>query len=347
MRRFAITENPPLRQRGSGIRFPTLSQEDVLHIGKYAQAMFGSGKKIEDVLPRYDVPVRIKGNLGQTGSGTLSSIWKMILPHAKSASKVAGKIGSNVAKSDMAKKLGTAAATAAGAAAAGAIINKISNNKNDTNKGEELINNTLRKGAKYKLDRSSTLKKGLDSASAIVDNDVKSLQKSVGNKMDMGTRKAAKMRMTTQGEVSEGARGLGQRANARMRGGMYVDNINPGQSIVAAYSGSGIRFNDSAPARLNIRFTKGLDHSVLQHGSVYGSGYFKDNIGETIKNSGKLLKKAANYGADVGSFAINRMVDKEYKHKGNGMCCNSHHGSGMYKVGTEKKNTKFLHENVQ
>jgi hypothetical protein len=49
MQRIATTENPPLRQRGSGIRFPTLSQEDVLHIGKYAQAMFGSGKKIEDV----------------------------------------------------------------------------------------------------------------------------------------------------------------------------------------------------------------------------------------------------------------------------------------------------------
>ena len=121
-----------------------------------------------------------------------------------------------------------------------------------------------------------------------------------------------------------------------MRGGMYVDNIHPGQSIIAAYSGSGIRFNDSAPARMNIRFTKGLDHSVLQHGSVYGSGYFKDNIGDTIKNSGKMLKKAANYGADVGSFAINRMVDKEYKHKGNGMY-NPQHGNGMYKVGTEKK----------
>ena len=101
------------------------------------------------MLPRYDVPVRIKGNLGQTGSGTLSSIWKMIIPHAKSASKVASKIGSNVAKSDMAKKLGTAAAMAAVAAAAGAIINKISK-KDTNNKGEEIINQTLRRTSHFK-----------------------------------------------------------------------------------------------------------------------------------------------------------------------------------------------------
>jgi len=148
--------------------------------------------------------------------------------------------------------------------------------------------------------------------------------------MDSAQRRAANMRVATQGSVSQGARALGERANARMRGGS-LDNTDPDKALVLAYAGSKIRFANSAPAKSHIRFAQGFDPTIFQHGSYYGSGHFSDNVGSTLRNSGKLLKKAANFTADVGSYAVNRMADKDYKPVGSGMYPTGHN------VSNEKK----------
>jgi len=335
--RVATIHNPPLKQQiGTGIRFPTMSQDDVSKIQNYARIMLGAGHSIERILPSHDVPVRIKMSQGQTGSGSISSLWKMMIPHAKKAGKVVAKVATSAAKNDTVKKVAGTAAAAAGTAAGAALINKLTHRDEMTkNDGEALINKALSEGREYKVDRRGALKGGIDNARQTVDNDVRNVQRGYSNKMDSAQRRAANMRVATQGSVSQGARALGERANARMRGGS-LGNTDPDKALVLAYAGSKIRFANSAPAKSHIRFAQGFDPTVLQHGSYYGSGHFSDNVGSTLRNSGKLLKKAANFTADVGSYAVNRMADKDYK---------PNVGSGMYPTGhnvsNEKKNAKI------
>lgn len=341
--RVATINNPPLKhQIGTGIRFPTMSQDDVHKVQNYARIMLGAGHSIEKILPSHDVPVRIKMPHGQTGSGSISSLWKMMMPHAKKAGTVIAKVATSAAKNDTVKKVAGTAAAAAGTAVGAALINKLTSGDEMSKKdGEALINKALSDGQKYKVDRRGALKGGINNARQIVDNDVRNVQRGFASKMDSGQRRAANMRVKTQGTVSQGSRELGERANARMRGvGFRVggfSNTDPDKALVLAYSGSSIRFANSEPARSNIRFAQGVEPNVLQYGSYYGSGngHFRDNIGSTLINSGKLLKKAANFTADVGSYAVNRMVDKDYKPKGSGMYPTGHN------VSHEKKMLKF------